>query len=205
MKHQYLVLGLMMLVGGCATQQKTQFDSNGTESLTQWEAKTQVLDKAKSKTNSLTVDFIAEKRNRLRMDVTGSFSTPVAAAVVSAGQMTYILPQQKKFYQGDSDRASLDRLLKVDIGVEDLFAILYDEPLQGWVCKKNSLGQMESCGSANGQILVSASERDGSKRTVKILTDKFEIKMNVERISPKAKDPEKVFSLKVPESYVKVN
>lgn len=200
-------LGVLFLVGvgfssflGCATR-PVQFDSQGVEPLSQWEGKAEVLDKQKSKSNSLSVDFVAEKRSRLRMDVTGSFSTPVAAAVVSQGKMTYILPQQKKFYQGTADKKSLDRLLKVDIGVDDLFAILYDEPLTGWSCQKNSLGQVDSCAHKSGQISLESTQRDGYKRTVKIISPNFEIKMNLARVAPKAKDLEKVFSLKIPESF----
>lgn len=192
--------GVGLFAMGCATK-PVQFDAQGAEPVSQWQAKTQVVDKVKSKSNNLSVDFVAERREKLRMDVTGTFSTPVAAAVVSHGQMTYILPQQKKFYQGSADRASFDRLLKVDIGVEDLFAILYDEPLPGWNCQKNSAGQVETCKSGTGRMSVVSSERQGHSRTVKIASNNYEIKMNLERVEPKAKDFEKVFSLKVPENY----
>lgn len=196
------IIGFIALafIVGCASK-PVQFDSQGVEPVTQWESKTQILDKAKSKTHNLSVDFVMEKRERLRMNATGTFSTPVAAVVFNKGKLTYVLPQQKKYFQGEATATSMKSILRVDLPATAIFNLLYDEAIPGWTCLKNSLGQIESCENPKNSSTVSWAERDGYTKKIRITNTQYEITMTVSRVPTKVQELDRVFSLNIPNGY----
>lgn len=205
MKKTIGLLGALILLSfsqllGCASK-PVQFDSQGPEPVTQWESKTQILDKNKSKSHSLSVDFVAEKRDRLRMNATGTFSTPVAAVVLNKGKLTYVLPQQKKYFQGEASAASMRSILRVDLPATAIFNLLYDEAIPGWTCQKNSLGQVENCENPKNAASVAWLERDGYTKKIRITNTQYEINMTLSRVPTKVQELDRVFSLNIPTGY----
>lgn len=199
------VTGLMLYIlvlCGCATRPPAPQLAE-TDGLNQWESTVQVLDRNTKKSQSLTVDFVAFGRDQLRMEVTGTFSTPVALAVLNREKLTYILPRQKRYYQGAAKPDSLRQLLRFEIEPEQIFRMLYDEPFAGgaWICERTVAGLTESCENANSRVRIAWLRRDGAKRDVKISGPRFEVNLNMERIATKVQNGPRLFTVKIPAGY----
>lgn len=191
---------LILMIAACATK-PVDYQSGDAEPVRQWQSKTLLIDKLKSKSHNLSVDFVADRKERLRMDVMGTFATPVAAMVLDNGNMTYILPQQKKFFQGEAKGNTLASVLKVGIEPKVIYNLLYDEPIVGWTCRKLPSGLIAGCESPADKVKVDWIERTGTSRKIRITNVHYEITMTLNRVPTKVQQPDRVFTLNIPSGY----
>lgn len=197
--HKFLGL-LGLFLAGCASQPVGPLS---TSSVNQWESKAQIVDRETQKSHNVSVDFVTAGEKRLRMQVTGTFATPLAVAVLNQEKLTYVLPRQKRFYEGVATPKSLKPLLNMDLEPSQIFRILYDEPLQGsaWRCQKNSQGLVAGCENTLTHTKVAWMSRDGEKKTVVVSGPRYDVQLRLERVPTKVRDAGRVFSLNVPAGF----
>lgn len=196
----FVGLGIMVSTG-CSTA--PIIEDNSPTGIAQWESKAQITNRETLKSNSVSVDFVASGRNRLRMEVSGTFATTLAVAVLDRDQLTYVLPRQKRYYQGQATKSSLRPIMNLELEPEQIFRILYDEPMQGrdWSCLKNAEGQTASCANAENQMKISWLRRERNKKDIQITGPKFDVTLNLERVPTKVQDSAKVFTLNIPTGF----
>jgi hypothetical protein len=194
MLKKFLCLTVLFAVG-CATQAPVPFSTSKEEG--QWEAKAQVRDLEKGTSNTVSLDVMSLRNRDLRMEVTGTLGVHVASFLLKGNEIAYAVHPQKKYYSGIATERSLRPLLKIDIDPRWLYAIFFDEPLNGWKCE----GQpVEKCQRSDGTQVV-WSDRNGERKRVTISNPQFELQILVKNFMTKVQSPEKAFNLETPESY----
>lgn len=185
---------------GCATQPIGQLSHTG---VNQWESRVQILDRETRKTHNVAVDFVASGDQHLRMQVTGTFATPLAVAVLNQEKLTYVLPRQKKYYSGAATVETLRPLLNMSLEPAQIFRILYDEPMVGrdWRCQKNPDGQTAGCENLQTHTKVAWLSRAGDKKTVVVSGPRFDVQLRLERVPTKVQDKARIFSLNIPSGF----
>lgn len=192
-------LGLAALIG-CSTTKSFHIEESP-DGVSQWESKARIIDRQSKKSRSVSVDFVVSGKERLRMNVTGAFSIPVAAAVLDGDQLTYILPRQKRYYQGVASARALRPLLRLNMEPEQLFQILRDEPLLGksWRCRREKT--LMNCENSLERTRVKWLSAEKSRRKVLFSGPRYDVHLQLERVPTKVQDEAKVFSLNVPAGF----
>jgi hypothetical protein len=192
-----LLLGFSFVLFGCATA-PTTFDSEKAQG--QWEAKAQVRDLEKNKSDTVTLEVMAQKNHALRMEVNGTMGVHVASLLMKDSDISYAIHTQKRFISGPVSAKSLKPLLNVNLDPRWLYSIFFDSPLEGWNCKNSEAGLIESCDRADGAKIAWA-DRNGEKKRITISSTQFEVQVLVKDFTTKVQSPEKAFSLDAPEGY----
>lgn len=196
----FVGLGLLT-TSGCSTAPIVEDSSP--DAVSQWESRAQITDRETMKTHHVSVDFVAAGHQRLRLEVTGTFATMLAVAVLDRDKLTYLLPRQKRFYQGQATKSSFKPVINLDLEPAQIFRILYDEPIQGqfWSCQKNAEGLTASCENTESRVKISWLRRERYKKSIQISGPKYDVTLNLERIPTKVQDSAKVFSLSIPQGF----
>ncbi|PWU18115.1 MAG: hypothetical protein C5B49_07690 [Bdellovibrio sp.] len=201
-----LFAALLSLVffAACSTAPKTNpstATANAGGPVTAWEAKAQIVNRESQRSRNMAIDFVAVDHSQLRIDVMGTFGTPVAAAVLRGEKLTYLLPRQKRFYQGPALSSSLKPLIGFDLEPREIFSILYGEALQGsdWTCHRELSSSL--CTNAQKAVSIQSAAQVGQRRKVQITGTKLSLQLDLERIPPKDFNPTKAFSLNIPADY----
>ncbi len=193
-------LGILTATG-CTTAPIVE-DGSPT-AVTQWESRAQITDRETQKSQSVSMDFVAAGRTRLRMEVSGAFATTVAVAVLDRDRLTYLLPRQKRYFHGLASSRSLRPVFHFDLEPEQIYRILYDEPMQGgaWTCLKTAEGLTASCENLESRMKISWLRREKYKKAIQIVGPKFDVQLNLERVPTKVQDTAKVFTLNIPQGF----
>jgi outer membrane biogenesis lipoprotein LolB len=194
----------VLVLGGCASRAPLTETEKADENLRQWTSKVEVFDRKQDRKHSIEMDFLARGEDRLRIDVSANFAVPLAAAVMKDGEMTCLLPREKRFYQGASNRAALTRALKVPLDPMWISAVLRDRELKGWTCVRDAQGLPQSCENLAESRKVTWSERKGDYKKVLITDPRFEFDFKLKEVPTKVQDMNKAFTLKVPDGYESV-
>lgn len=197
---------LMMTLAGCASRAPLSERESADESLRQWTSKVEVFDRRQDRKHTIEMDFLALGRERLRIDVNANFAVVLAAAVVNDGEMTAILPRDKKYYKGSASRAALARSLRVPLDPAWISALLRDQELrgEGWSCARDDRGQLQECVQAGESRKVTWSERSGDYKRVFVTDPRFEFEFKLKEVPTKVQDVNKAFTLNVPANYESV-
>jgi hypothetical protein len=131
---------LFLLISACATK-PLQPQAEAPAGLQQWESRAQIFDLRKKTSHTVGIDFLVEKKSRLRMDVTGPFSIGLATAVIADGQLSAIVPPKKQYFKGEANAASLARVTQLQLNPNILFDVLLDLPIKerGWNCQSKNI------------------------------------------------------------------
>ncbi len=198
-KIQILSNAVFLLLIGCATQ-PVAFNSEKAQG--QWDAKAQVHDLDKNKTDTVSLEVIAQKDHALRMEVSGPMGVHVASLLMKDSEISYAIHTQKRFISGPVSQKSLKPLLNVNLDPRWLYSIFFDSAVEGWNCKNNEAGLIEKCELADGSKIV-WSDRVGEKKRITISNTQFEVQVLVKGFTTKVQSPEKAFSLVSPDGYKK--
>ena len=197
---KYFSFFLVLFLFGCASEQVT-FDSAKQEGT--WEAKAQIRDQTSGKTNSVSMEVFAIREKALRLEITGTFGVSVASVLLQGEQISYLLPQQKKFVSGNASPRSLAQLLHSEVNPKWFYAVFFDQPIKdsGWSCKAAEDHLVQSCENTGLGTKVVWSERQGERKRITISQNSREIQILVKTFQPKVQEPGTVFQLEAPEGY----
>lgn len=196
-----LLLAAALYVSACATTPKTV--SEGPQQKAQWETKALVKNLKENKSQSINIDILAIKNQRVRFDVTAILGYQVASLVMSPKEISYIIYPEKKFYYGKSSERAMERVIGLPLHPMNLANIAFDEPVRGtgWVCEMDMAGFLSKCESKARGITVLWKDRiEGGKKVV-ITAPQFEMQWLFKPVQTEVQFKPETFTLKQPEGF----
>ncbi|MGE5085145.1 MAG: hypothetical protein ACM3MG_02525 [Bacillota bacterium] len=200
-----LMQGLLLLAAGyfvsaCAT---TKVVSVGPQQKAQWETKALVKNLKENKSQSLNIDILAIKNQRVRFDVTAILGYQVASLVMSPREISYIVYPEKKFYFGKSSERAMEKLIGLPLHPMNLANIAFDEPVRGvgWGCEMDMAGFLSKCENKAKAITVLWKDRiEGGKKVV-ITAPQFEMQWLFKPVQTEVQIKPETFTLKQPDGF----
>lgn len=195
-----LLLAAAVVLNACAT---TQVVPEGTYQKAQWETKALVKNLKDNKSQSINIDILAIKNQRVRFDVTAILGYQVASLVMSPKEISYIIYPEKKFYYGKSSERAMERVIGLPLHPMNLANIAFDEPVRGtgWVCEMDMTGFLSKCENKTRAMAVLWKERiEGGKKVV-ITAPQFEMQWLFKPVQTEVQFKPETFTLKQPEGF----
>lgn len=157
-------------------------------------------DKKQSKRFIVNADFLAAKPDQLRMDITTPLGVHVASVAMTNGKMTYIVPQQKAYYEGRASAQAFARTLNFAIDPKLILNVLFDQPVQqkGWKCKMEE-PLVSEC--ALGAYKITWSNRRAQEKSVIISHPQYQVELKFHKFKVPSSIKETVFTIKKPEGF----
>lgn len=165
-----------------------------------WETKAAVKDIRKNKTNQVTIDLVAIKNQKLRMEASATLGYQVGSVVMNQNDFVAIIYPQKKIFKGPLNDSSLVRTFNMPIPPRALYSIAYDEPIRGkeWKCHFDDNKVINMCD--NGLTKIEWLNRKEGAKLVKISSATVEINWFFKAPAPKELTPE-LFIAELPKGY----
>ncbi|MFK8137816.1 MAG: hypothetical protein AB8E15_05580 [Bdellovibrionales bacterium] len=183
---------------GCATPPK-DFSKSDRGS---WRAKTLVQDKKLNRSYIVYIDILATKTNKLRMDVETSLGIHLASLAYDSKELDIVLPQQKKFYSGSGRRATLSKMIPIDVRPELIISFLFDEEAKdaGWKCNRGPKGALSDCFNVNG-MKITWKKRMREQRVIAIESKRASIQMQLRGFNDSPEIKNEMFTIGRPSGY----
>lgn len=198
-----LVLFLSLINIGCAMKMKK--DGVGTVGSTEgiatpfaWETKANIRDLRKNKTNQMTIDLVAVKNLRLRMEASATLGYQIGSLVMSPSEFIAVIYPQKKILKGPLNERSLAKTFNMPIPPSALYSLAYDEPIRGWKCQYDVNKIVSLCDGGHSKVEW-LNRKEGSK-LVKISSPTIEITWFFKAPEPKEMTSE-LFVAQLPRGY----
>lgn len=163
-----------------------------------WETKANIRDLRKNKTNQVTIDLVAVKNQRLRMEASATLGYQVGSLVMSPGEFIAVIYPQKKIFKGLLNDRSLAKTFNIPIPPSALYSIAYDEPIRGWKCQFDANKVVSVC--EGGVSKVEWLNRKEGAKLIKISSPTVEITWFFKAPEPKEMTPE-LFVAELPTGY----
>lgn len=202
-KNIFLVGLLLSTLVACTTK---PVQENVNFKQAEWETKAQVRDLQRDKNNNISIDMLAIKDDKARLEVTAVLGYAVATAVITKEEFKCALITQKRFYYGRSTEDALAPLLKIPIHPMSLIRIAFDQPITGagWACKRDRTGQLEQCENKGLKVVVKWYEREGLSKKVLLASPQFEMTWIFPEPQTNVQITPESFRLDAPESFKKI-
>lgn len=167
----------LMLQSGCAlkgTKEAPEAMSQDQGPMS-WETKASIRDLRKNKTNQVTIDLVAIKNQKLRMEASATLGYQVGSLVMTNSDFVAIIYPQKKIFKGALNEQSLGRTFNIPLPPSALYSIAYDEAIKGknWKCQYDSNKWISQC--ENGVSKVEWLNRKENTKLVKITSATIEM------------------------------
>lgn len=191
---------LLSLVLGCQTKPVAQ---SGSYQKAKWESVVQINDLKKNKSQRLTIDIMAVKNEKMRMEVSATLGYQVASILLNRDGFKAAIYPQKKFFQGPANEKVISQTLNVPVTPKALFAIVFDEPIVGsnWNCEKNQNGLPEMCVQTQMQIKVDWTRNNDGTKIIKISSPTIDLSWYFKNPDTQFIEKPEMFILNSPEGY----
>ncbi len=152
----------------------------------------------------MNVDFFATREKQLRMDITTPVGIHVASVAIDDKNMTYVVPQQKSYYNGPATPQAFAKTLNVAIDPDVLTNILFDLPIEqkGWKCEQDG-DLVSKCTSK--AMKIAWSNRRGKEKTVIVTHSQYQLQMKFHNFRVPGTLKDGIFSIAQPNGFTKVN
>ncbi len=132
-----------------------------------FQAKGEVKDKIKNKSYHLSLDLIAAKPDRMRVNVFSYFGNHIASFAMKAGQIKYILVTEKRYISAPATEKAFHDLLRISLEPSLVLNVLFDDSLpKDWKCENDKNGFPVICRNARSGASVQWQERSAEKRVI---------------------------------------
>lgn len=188
------------ILSGCQTQ---PVQKSGTFQKAKWETVAQINEIKRNKSHRVSIDILAVKNEKMRMEVTATLGYQVASVLINRDGFKAAIYPQKKFYQGSLGDRSFAEVLRVPVSPRALFSIAFDEMITGpgWSCEKDMDASPKKCFHSNAQIEVEWQKKTDGTKLVKIISPKVEMNWFFKNPNPTFEEKPELFSLNVPQGY----
>ena len=199
---QTALLGLFFIlsVSACATRQSpVEVTSTGV-----WETSAQITDLRNQKKQYASIEFVAQRPDRLRLEATGPIGLKLATVVMNGDQLDYLLHLKKQAFETTTSGAGLKDGLGVPVDPRLLLNLLFDEPVRSknWTCTLGADAKVSQCQRLEDGLVIAWSERDGNRKRMSVKTQTHELQIVAKSFESKMLGSE-TFRLEVPDSYTK--
>lgn len=171
-----------------------------------WETKAQIRDLKRNKNNNVSIDFLAVKNQKLRLEIQATLGIPVGTLGMNQDNFIAILYTQKKVIQGKMEEKTLMKSFNLPIPPESLYAIAFDDVIKHpqWKCYFDTNKVVSLCENANLQSKIEWKNRNASTKLVKITNPNMEVDWFFKAPQPLEIKPE-TFNIEVPNGYKIIN
>ena len=204
MKKQTILILWMssVLFSGCQFFQKTKTEDVPAPSVIgQWEAKAMIKSHQTGDASIVSLDVMAQQPQPMRVDVTTSLGISLASIVIKDDQIEYVLPKQKKYYQGPVSEGSLQPILKIKVDPKILAAAFFETSYPQWNCAAEG-GALMNCATPDG-VQIKWIREPQSPKTVFVTSPDFDVQIQVKSFAAKNEIPASALVLKIPENFKK--
>ena len=201
MKNTTIILYpmLVFILQGCASKPIQQ-----TQAIQRFDTQAIYQDKSNGKTQQLTLEVVAKKNQKLRMDAKVILGLHIATAVMTNDRLQVAVHAEKKYFEGAANPKSLQKTLGIPLYPLIFHAMLYRQAFRGsgWSCEAKA-GKAQSCiQKPSGMSITWEDQEDATMVTAN--SKNFNLQWKVpppENIEEKSN----YFEIKIPDSYTKLN
>ncbi len=199
MKNKILLIASILALIGCQT---TPIAPTGSFQKGKWETMAQINELKPKKTHRVSIDILAVKNEKMRMEITATLGYRVASILLDREGYKAAIYPQKKFYQG-TDENAFAQVSKLPISSRALFSIVFDEPIvgPGWACGKETATLPKKCVQASSRIQVEWFKKPNGAKLVKVTSPKVEMNWFFQNPDVNFAEKPELFNLNVPEGY----
>ena len=188
----------LVILKGCAT--KTVQKENAVQSFS---SQAYYQDKKTGKNQQVTLEVIAKKNQKMRIDVKVILGLHIATAVMTNDKIQVAVHAEKKYFEGPANPRTLQRTLGIPLYPLIFHAMLYRQAFKGsgWSCEQKG-GKVQSCiQKPSGMTIIWEDIEDAMMVTANSKTFNLQWKIPpAENIEEKSS----FFEIKVPDSYTKL-
>lgn len=197
---------LSILIGCASTDHKPTFTQANTDKEGQWECKAQLKNLTKNESHVVNLDVYAIRHHNLRMEATGPLGIRLASILMIEQQFSAIEYTQQKAYLGSAKSKSFASVLKIPVDPKWFYNIFFDEALPGpeWQCSYDKNNMIKECNNNQAQFKIQWLDRIEDNKRIVISNPQFQLNIITKEHQPKVENPDKVFNLKIPENYSKI-
>lgn len=196
-KKLFFFVTLATLIG-CAQKPLTQ-----DQIVQRFDSQLYFMDKKKNKSHQMTMEIVARRNQKMRLDAKVVMGVHVASVVMTQEKVQVALHAEKKSYEGPASQRVLQRSLGFPLHPLVFHAIIYRQGLkgQGWNCDIRGAKVHKCTQSSSGLVLTWEDQEDATMAVAD--SPAFNLQW---RISPPENVEERsnYFELKIPDSYEKL-
>lgn len=170
-----------------------------------WETKAQIKQVKSGQINQVSIDVLAVKGSKLRLDVTATLGYRVASVILDRNHIQALIPNEKKYYAGQVTPEIMARFLKMPVYPSLLYAMIFDQGLKGagWLCHYDETGLVKDCAFKDSLSLV-WERLEAPQKIVRLKTKSIEMDWLFKSLDSEWTPKPEVFTLKVPNNYQSV-
>jgi hypothetical protein len=161
-------------------------------------------DKKTGKNQQLSLEVVAKRNQKLRIDAKVILGLHVATAVITNEKLKVAVHAEKKYFEGPASPRTLQKTLGIPFYPIIFHAMLYRQAFRGsgWSCNVKN-GKVQSClQKPSGMTITWEDQEDAMMVVANSKTFNLQWKIPpAENIEEKAS----YFEVKIPDSYVKLN
>lgn len=162
------------------------------------------LDKRNNKGQQMTLEVVARKNQRIRMDAKVVLGLHVATAVMTNDQVQVAVHAEKKYYEGNANPQTLQKTIGIPLYPLIFHAMLYRQAFKGagWACQV-SQGKVQICQQKPSGMQIRWEEQEEATM-VTANSKTFELQWKI--LPPETvEEKSNYFEVKVPDSYSRMN
>lgn len=194
-----LTTAVALLIQGCAS--KPVQPGQAVQSVS---SQAFYTDKTNGKTQQLTLEVVAKKNQRLRIDAKVILGLHIATAVMTNDKLQVAVHAEKKYYEGAANPQSLQKTLGIPLYPLIFHAMLYRQAFRGsgWSCEVKDKKPLKCTQAPSGMTITWENQEDAMMVVADSKTFNLQWKIPpLENIEEKSN----FFEIKVPDSYSKLN
>lgn len=196
---QIVLLLSGLILSGCSSKPVHE----GVLQKAQWETKALIRNLKEQKTQSVSIDVLAIRNERARLEVTALLGFQVASLVMSPKEISYVIYPEKKFYYGKNSESAVARMIGLPLHPMNLTYIAFDEPVRGpgWKCYADAARIIAKCENLQRAITVEWKDRSEGQKKVVITAPQFEMQWLFKAPQTDVQFKSETFTLKQPEGF----
>lgn len=196
-------MGLFLeLLTSCATK-KIQDIPVGPNEVAAWETKAQIRQLRDNHIHNISIDVLAIKGDKLRMEATATLGIKVASVVVDQERVQALVYNEKKFYSGPTTPDIFLKAFRVPVPPNVFFAMIFDQSLRapGWVCENDSAGLIQKCSFKGALTIAWERLENPPQKMVRIKSKTFEMDWFFKKLDSNWQPQQESFNLAAPDTY----
>ena len=172
-----LILSYLVIFSACVTTPPIKSYQEG-----KFSGKMRLTDVNEQKSFIFNLDIFAKKPSLLRLELTTPTDFHVASFTLQENQVTLLVPSQKIYRQTAPHTQIFEDVIPLTLDPLWIMPILFEQPQPHWVCNFDQKGYINKCKVES--FTITWTKRMGHKKTLKIISEAFEVIIYVQEFEP---------------------
>ena len=183
-----LILSCSFVFSACVT---TPFINSYQEGV--FSGKMRLTDINEQKSFIFNLDAFAKKPSLLRLEITTPTDFHIASLVLKDNQVTLLVPSKKIYRQSAPNTQVFTDIIPLTINPLWIIPILFEQFQPNWLCDFDQKGYINTCKVESFTIMWT--KRMGHKKTLKIVSEMFEVTIYIQEFKPYLPSDPQLFTL----------